>query len=166
MTPIRPFLIQAYYQWLLENELTPHLVVNANWPGTQVPEEYVQEGQIVLNVHPEAVSAFQMGTHEVFFQARFQGVPRKIKVPYGAVLAIYSRENGEGTIFEPERYYMDIEAEYHNSLKYPTEESSQASFEKLDTGVEGQTEEPTGKAEETQEKSQRPKGPPRLKRIK
>jgi len=112
MTPKRPYLVRALYEWLLDNELTPHVVIDANWPGTQVPSEYVQDGQIVLNIHPDATTGLHMAEVDMEFQARFGGVPRRITVPYGALLAIYARENGAGSIFEPEPAYEDPEAGY------------------------------------------------------
>ncbi|MCO4321448.1 ClpXP protease specificity-enhancing factor [Aliidiomarina quisquiliarum] len=111
MSPKRPYLARALYEWLLDNELTPHVVIDASWPGTEVPQEFVQDGQIVLNIHPDATTAFQMGNVDIQFQARFGGVPRRIVVPYGALLAIYARENGAGSIFEPEAVYEDPTAE-------------------------------------------------------
>src|SRR5690554_1306038 len=111
MSPKRPYLARALYEWLLDNELTPHVVIDASWPGAEVPLEFVQDGQIVLNIHPDATTGFQMGSIDLQFQARFGGVPRRIVVPYGALLAIYARENGAGSIFEPEVAYEDPEAE-------------------------------------------------------
>lgn len=105
MKPKRPYIMRAMYDWMLDNELTPHVVVNSQWPGTEVPEEYVQDGQIVLNIHPDATSALMMNDQNLVFQARFSGVPRKLVVPYGALLAIYAVENGACTIFEPEAAY-------------------------------------------------------------
>ncbi|WP_113907069.1 ClpXP protease specificity-enhancing factor [Aliidiomarina celeris] len=110
MTPKRPYVARALYEWLLDNQLTPHVVIDANYPGTEVPQEFVQDGQIVLNIHPEATTAFEMGELELSFQARFGGVPRKVVVPFGALLAIYARENGAGSIFEPETAYDEEEA--------------------------------------------------------
>ncbi|WP_207801093.1 ClpXP protease specificity-enhancing factor [Aliidiomarina sp. B3213] len=115
MTPKRPYLVRALYEWLLDNQMTPHIVIDANWPGAEVPQEFVQDGQIVLNVHPEATTAFEMGDFDVRFQARFGGVPRKVVAPYGSLLAIYARENGAGSIFEPEQAYDDPEAQYPES---------------------------------------------------
>ncbi|WON76535.1 ClpXP protease specificity-enhancing factor [Serratia sp. UGAL515B_01] len=105
MTPRRPYLLRAFYDWLLDNQLTPHLVVDVMLPGVQVPMEFVRDGQIVLNIAPRAVGNLQLGDNEVSFNARFGGVPRQVLVPIAAVLAIYARENGAGTMFEPEAAY-------------------------------------------------------------
>ena len=106
MTPSRPYLLQAYFQWLLDNQLTPHLVVDATVPGTQVPVQYVKDGQIVLNVAPSAVGNLQMGNEYVEFSARFGGVPQQLILPMQAIVAIYARENGAGTVFDMEDAYL------------------------------------------------------------
>ncbi|WP_068712129.1 ClpXP protease specificity-enhancing factor [Vibrio tritonius] len=111
MTPRRPFMLRAYYDWLLENDLTPHLVVDATLNGVKVPLEYVQDGQIVLNIAPRAVGNLQLGNDEVTFSARFGGRPHLVIVPLYAVQAVYARENGAGTMFEPEPAYMDMMVE-------------------------------------------------------
>ena len=102
MTPNQPYLLRAFYEWIVDNDLTPYLVVNANYPGTQVPQEHVQNGQIVLNVSPASTGKMLLGNHEVTFDARFGGVARSLLVPCKAVLAIYAKENGAGTVFTPE----------------------------------------------------------------
>ncbi|HCD3308506.1 TPA: ClpXP protease specificity-enhancing factor [Enterobacter chengduensis] len=105
LTPRRPYLLRAFYEWLLDNQLTPHLVVDVTLPGVQVPMEYARDGQIVLNIAPRAVGNLELANDEVRFNARFGGVPRVVFVPLAAVLAIYARENGAGTMFEPEAAY-------------------------------------------------------------
>ncbi|RUO42874.1 ClpXP protease specificity-enhancing factor [Aliidiomarina taiwanensis] len=155
MTPKRPYLVRALYEWLLDNELTPHVVIDANWPGTEVPAEYVQDGQIVLNIHPDATTGLQMAEVDMQFQARFGGVPRRITVPYGALLAIYARENGAGSIFEPEPAYEDPEA------AFIPEEPNPADLKPVET--------PEGTPEnegDSAGKSARSRGRPHLKVIK
>lgn len=105
LSPRRPYLLRAFYEWLLDNQLTPHLVVDVTLPGVNVPMEYARDGQIVLNIAPRAVGNLELANDEVRFNARFGGVPRQVYVPLAAVLAIYSRENGAGTMFEPEAAY-------------------------------------------------------------
>ena len=105
LTPRRPYLLRAFYEWLLDNQLTPHLVVDVTLPGVLVPMEYARDGQIVLNIAPRAVGNLELANDEVRFNARFGGVPRNVSVPLAAVLAIYARENGAGTMFEPEAAY-------------------------------------------------------------
>lgn len=110
LTPRRPYLLRAFYDWLLDNQLTPHLVVDVTLPGVKVPMEYARDGQIVLNIAPRAVSNLNLGNDDVCFSARFGGIPRQVSVPFVAVLAIYARENGAGTMFEPESVYDDVAA--------------------------------------------------------
>lgn len=105
LSPRRPYLLRAFYEWLLDNQLTPHLVVDVTLPDVQVPMEYARDGQIVLNIAPRAVGNLELANDEVRFNARFGGVPRQVSVPLAAVLAIYARENGAGTMFEPEAAY-------------------------------------------------------------
>ncbi len=107
LTPRRPYLLRAFYEWLLDNQLTPHLVVDVTLPGVQVPMEYARDGQIVLNIAPRAVGNLELANDEVRFNARFGGIPRQVAVPLAAVLAIYARENGAGTMFEPEAAYEE-----------------------------------------------------------
>lgn len=102
MTPKRPYLIRALYEWIVDNQLTPHLVVDATIVGTVVPQNFVSEGQIVLNIAPSAVQGLQLGDTEVRFNARFGGQPMQVVVPMTAALAIYARENGAGSMFEAE----------------------------------------------------------------
>ncbi|MGV3001171.1 ClpXP protease specificity-enhancing factor [Vibrio sp. E150_018] len=105
MTPRRPYLVRAFYEWLVDNELTPHLVVEATLPGVRVPVEFVQDGQIILNVAPRAVGNLEISNDAIMFNARFSGRPHSVIVPMYAVQAIYARENGAGTMFEPESAY-------------------------------------------------------------
>lgn len=110
MTPSRPYLLRAFYEWLVDNELTPHLVVDAEQPDVDVPRQFVQDGQIVLNIAPAAVSGLQMTNDLVTFSARFSGAPHQLYVPMWAVKAIYARENGAGTVFEAEPGYTEAMA--------------------------------------------------------
>ena len=100
LSPRRPYLLRAFYEWLLDNQ-----VVDVTLPGVLVPMEYARDGQIVLNIAPRAVGNLELANDEVRFNARFGGVPRQVSVPLAAVLAIYARENGAGTMFEPEAAY-------------------------------------------------------------
>ncbi|MGB5729216.1 MAG: ClpXP protease specificity-enhancing factor [Thiogranum sp.] len=106
MIPNRPYLIRAINEWLLDSQCTPHLLVNAEAPGVDVPQEHIQEGKIVLNIGPHAVESLQITNEEVTFVARFSGVSRLISLPVSAVLAIDAKENGRGMMFneadEPE----------------------------------------------------------------
>lgn len=94
----RPYLIRALHEWCTDNGLTPYLVVQVDG-SVQVPREHVQNGEIVLNVSPDAVSALKLGNDFIEFRARFGGVAREILVPVTRVMAIYARENGQGMAF-------------------------------------------------------------------
>ena len=102
----RPYLIRAINEWLLDSQCTPHLLVDTEAPGVDVPQEHIQEGKIVLNIGPHAVEGLRISNEEVTFLARFSGVSRLISLPVSAVLAIYAKENGRGLMFneadEPE----------------------------------------------------------------
>ncbi|NVJ62584.1 MAG: ClpXP protease specificity-enhancing factor [Gammaproteobacteria bacterium] len=100
----KPYLVRALYDWILDNQGTPHLIVNAEWPGVQVPREHVKNGEIVLNISPTAVQALSLENEEVSFNARFSGVARVVRVPIGAILAIIARENAQGMAFPIEEY--------------------------------------------------------------
>lgn len=102
LSPQRPYLLRALYDWLLDNDCTPHVVVDASQPFVDVPQEHIKDDQIVLNIHPAALTNFTMDLEHVSFEARFGGIPRRIYLPIAAIVAIYARENGAGTIFEAE----------------------------------------------------------------
>lgn len=96
MTSHRPYLLRALYEWIADNGLTPHLLVDATRPGVQVPPHAVQDGRVVLNIADRAVAGLEMDNEQIRFSARFGGVSQAVRVPVGAVLAIYARENGQG----------------------------------------------------------------------
>ncbi len=99
MTSSRPYLIRAIYQWITDNGMTPHLLVDVSVDGVQVPTEHVQNGKIILNIAPMAISGLVLGDTEITFSARFSGKPRVLNVPIEAVLAVYAKENGQGMMF-------------------------------------------------------------------
>lgn len=96
MTSHRPYLLRALYEWIVDNGMTPHLLVDATRPGVRVPPHTVKEGRVVLNVAGRAVARLEMDNEAVAFTARFGGVSHPVLVPVGAVLAIYARETGQG----------------------------------------------------------------------
>ncbi|MBZ4193905.1 MAG: ClpXP protease specificity-enhancing factor [Candidatus Contendobacter sp.] len=102
MTSTRPYLIRALYEWIEDNNMTPHLLVNTEASGVTVPKQHVREGQIILNITPSAVHNLRMGNDWIEFSARFGGAARAIQIPVQAVLAIYARENGQGMAFSEE----------------------------------------------------------------
>ena len=99
MTPSRPYLIRALNEWINDNHSTPYIVVDAGVQGVEVPQEYVSDGQIVLNVSMGAVKELAITNDAISFSARFGGVPMQVYVPVVAVLAIYAKETGQGMSF-------------------------------------------------------------------
>ena len=99
MNPSRPYLVRALQEWILENSCTPHLAVDAHIQGVVVPTQFVQDGQIVLNISPSAVQNLYIDDEGVSFNARFGGVPMNVFVPMVAIMAVYARENGQGMGF-------------------------------------------------------------------
>lgn len=102
MNSNRPYLLRALYEWIVDNNCTPHILVAAEYPGARVPAGYAKDGQIVLNISPSAVRYLEMGNEVLTFEGRFGGVAQSLYVPVAAVQAIYARENGEGMAFEVE----------------------------------------------------------------
>ena len=97
--PSRPYLLRALYEWVLDNEMTPHLAVDATVEGVQVPQQFVRDGQITLNISPSAVQGLIMDDQGVSFSARFGGTPMNVYIPMAGVMAIFSRENSMGMGF-------------------------------------------------------------------
>lgn len=99
MTPSRPYLIRALHEWITDNQHTPYIVVDAGVQGVDVPQDFVSDGQIVLNISMTAVQQLSLDNDAVNFSARFGGVPMQVYVPAIAVMAIYSKETGQGMSF-------------------------------------------------------------------
>lgn len=124
VTPTRPYLARAIYEWICDNNLTPYLLVDATKPYTDVPQQFVQEGQIVLNIVPHAVHMLNISNESVTFSARFGGVSKDIYVPMNAVLGLYARENGQGLFFDPDEY-ANVQID-EDALKSNSSESSES----------------------------------------
>ncbi|TCB67192.1 ClpXP protease specificity-enhancing factor [Acinetobacter sp. ANC 4178] len=130
LSPTRPYLARAIYEWICDNNLTPHLLVDATQPNTMVPEQFIQDGQIVLNIVPHAVHQLHMSNDAITFSARFGGVSRDIYVPLYAVLGIYARENGQGLFFDPNEYENvqiqqdDLKSEAEQNQEQPKKKPS------------------------------------------
>lgn len=99
MLSSRPYLVRAIHEWIVDSGLTPHLLVDAEQPGLEVPPSSVQDGRVVLNVSPGAVRDLLIDSEMVTFVARFGGVSQAVTVPMNAVEAVYARENGRGMMF-------------------------------------------------------------------
>lgn len=104
ITSNRPYLIRALYEWLVDNGLTPHLLVDAEEEGAEIPRQYVEDGRIVLNIAPSAVRGLELDNEFISFSARFSGTPTDVLVPVSAVLGIYARENGHGMLFPQDEF--------------------------------------------------------------
>jgi stringent starvation protein B len=99
MTSNQPYLLKAFFDWIIDNGMTPYMVIDVYSAGVEVPQDFVRDGQIVLNVAPSACVNFFMDIEQVSFQARFSGLPMVVRFPCTAVTAIYAKENGAGTVF-------------------------------------------------------------------
>ena len=99
MTSNKPYLIRASNEWILDNQMTPFLLVDAEVEGVEVPGQHVKDGKIILNVAPNAVQRIVFENEWIYFSARFNGQPFTINIPISAVLAIYAKENGRGLVF-------------------------------------------------------------------
>jgi stringent starvation protein B len=98
----KPYLIRAFYEWIIDSRCTPLLVVDATQPRCNVPQEYVENGEIILNVSPDAIRDLKVSSNLVEFKASFSGIAHLISVPVRAVLAVYAEENGQGMFFDVE----------------------------------------------------------------
>lgn len=107
--PTKPYLLRALYEWCVDNGYTPHVAVKVD-SRSQVPQEYVKNGEITLNVSPTAVHKLQMGNEVIEFSARFAGVARQIAVPVANVYAVYAKETGHGMTFEVDGPAPDVQA--------------------------------------------------------
>ena len=119
MTTSRPYLVRAINEWILDNEMTPHLLVDIEGEGVDVPAQQGQNGKIVLNISPGAVEALNLGNDAVSFRARFGGIATEVYVPVDSVLAIYAKENGRGMVFNEEGDEPEPDASGKPSGKRP-----------------------------------------------
>ena len=103
MRSSKPYLIRALYEWLLDNEVTPYILVDASCEGVIVPKSLATEAKLVLNLAPSAIDKLEMTNDHLSFSARFGGVAQNIYCPMDSILAIYAQENGEGMMFETEQ---------------------------------------------------------------
>ena len=99
MTTNRPYLLRALYEWITDNGLTPHVLVDARFDGVDVPAHTIQKGKVVLNIDSSATEQLLLDNETICFKARFSGKPYPIRIPMDAVIAIYARENGQGMMF-------------------------------------------------------------------
>jgi len=102
MTSLKPYLIRSIYEWIVDNDLTPHLLVDAQNCDAVLPQQFIEDGKIILNIRPQAIQGLILGNNDIQFSARFNGKPMSIVAPVVAVMAIYAKENGKGMIFDQE----------------------------------------------------------------
>jgi len=98
----RSYLLKALYDWILDSNCTPYIVFEAEGGGVDVPEGYVENGRIVLNISPASVRNLSIGEFEMTFDGRFGGRAHRVVAPTGRAIAIYAKETGQGMSFEPE----------------------------------------------------------------
>jgi len=114
MSPNRPYIIRALYEWITDNQLTPHVLINASVEGVEVPERSIQQGKVVLNIDPGAVDSLELGNDWLHFNTRFAGVREAIRIPVDAVIAVYARENGQGMMFAQDE---ELESDSKTSIE-------------------------------------------------
>jgi stringent starvation protein B len=114
----KPYLLRALFEWCVDNGYTPHLAVKVD-SRTQVPPEYVKNGEITLNISPNAVHKLQMGNELIEFSARFGGVARQISVPVGNVYALYARETGHGMTFDIDGPKPSVQSKAESETRLP-----------------------------------------------
>ncbi|GLX79025.1 stringent starvation protein B [Thalassotalea insulae] len=149
MTSTKPYIVRAFYDWISDNQLTPYIVVDVSVYGVMVPMGYVNDGQIVLNISSSAVGSIAMAGEQIEFSARFGGKLEHLVVPYGAVAAIYAKENGAGT---------------NLAIEHP--EVSEPDEGEQDTGVSLSSVSSEKSIESAQSDKPKSKGRPSLKVIK
>jgi stringent starvation protein B len=110
MTSNRPYLLRALYDWIIDNGMTPYILLDADYPGTRVPPDFIQDGKIVLNISPMAVKDLMISQDGLTCSARFSGKSIRLLCPVQAVTAIYARENGHGMIFPEDTKNQDMKA--------------------------------------------------------
>ena len=103
MTPQKPYLIRAIYEWLIDNGATPYLLVDTSLEGVIVPEAFINDSKIVLNIAPDAVQHYETDNENIYFSARFSGKRMELLIPIEAVLGIYGKENNQGMFFSEEQ---------------------------------------------------------------
>lgn len=154
LTPKRPYLLRAFYEWIVDNGMTPHILVDARSDQVRVPRQFVKDGNIVLNVSMTAANNLMMRDDEVTFNARFGGKAFSIWLPMWAVMAIYSKETQDGISFPPDEYAEFMETLGQAEARKPTlaavptaTEADSAEDEMLDALVDEVVDAIVGKAD-------------------
>ncbi|MEN5117335.1 ClpXP protease specificity-enhancing factor [Luteimonas sp. TWI662] len=143
MTSHRPYLLRALYEWIADNGMTPHILVDARRAGVRVPAHAVQDGRIVLNIADRAVARLEMDNDSVRFSARFGGVSQSVVVPIAAVLAVYARETGQGMAL-PEDIVASGDAHEAQAEDAPAPAPARPTFASVDGGAPDHDDESDG----------------------
>lgn len=96
----RPYLLRAFYQWIVDSGCTPILVIDAEHPRCKIPQEFAEDGEIIFNIAPAAVRDLKITNEFLEFKASFSGIVHFISAPINAILSIHAEENGEGIFFD------------------------------------------------------------------
>ena len=120
MTSNKPYLIRAYYDWIVDNGFTPYLAVKADYPGIDIPQEYAVDGKIVLNISPQACRGLHMENDKIIFTTKFSGRAVQVCVTPASVLAVYAKENGEGIQFPETSIEPPPPSNYKKVIKKPS----------------------------------------------
>ncbi len=123
----KPYLVRAFYEWIVDSACTPYIVINAAFPRCKVPQQFVENNEVTLNVSPEAIRDFKITKDYVEFRASFSGVVHIVSAPMKAVLAIYAYENQQGMFFD---YEEDDSTEEETTTASQPESPQKASTEK------------------------------------
>ena len=165
MTSNQPYLLRAFLDWIVDNQLTPYMVIDASFPDTQIPTQFVNDGKIVLNVSPSACVNFSIDLEWVSFQARFSGKAMDVFFPCQAVAAIYAKENGAGTVFadadELQKAYAESYSEKQSTIASSEEKPAPVKQSPI-SSVESDTKVPN----KSQDKVSRTKSKASLKVVK
>jgi len=156
MTSTKPYLFRGIYEWIEDNRMTPYIVVDAAGDGVLVPQEYVNDGQITLNISSSSIELYTMDNKLLHFSARFNGLAQELTIPMHFILGIYARENGQGMFFEPEE----------NLPEEPVESIKPVEAAKIETVTDEEPKKNTSKKSKKSKKSGSKRDNSHLKIIK
>ncbi len=166
MTSTKPYLFRGIYEWIEDNGMTPHIVVDASGQGVFVPQDYVDDGQITLNISSASIELYQLDNQMLHFSARFNGISHELTIPMPFILGIYARENGQGMFFEAEEYTEnDIEEKKPVTLDEVKSGKSDENSQQHDSKQE-KTEQAKRPAKTTKHKNESKRDSSHLKIIK
>lgn len=132
MTSNKPYLLRAFYEWIMDNHLTPYILVDATKDYVDVPQAFVKDGQIVFDLSPDVLNKLLLNNDRVEFDARFSGQVKHVYIPMNAVLAIYAHENGEGIVFDPNDEGDDAPPETNDTASEKSEDEKKPKLRIVD----------------------------------